>query len=382
MIPLAIPNLAGNEGKYLQECVSSNFVSSVGPFVHKFEEMVAAKAGGQFSAATSSGTTGLHVSLISVGVQRDDLVILPSFTFIASANAISHCGAVPWLFDIDRESWTLDPALLEQELKRHTYFKDNVLIHRPSGRKVAAIILVYTLGTPADMDAIYSIARDYYLPVIADAAAALGARYKNRNLAELADLSVFSFNGNKTVTAGGGGAVVGNNKELVDLVRHISTTARVGVEYHHDRVGYNYRMTNIQAAVGCAQIELLGKFVELKRKIRAGYDDAFKDIKGIKIFSQPAWAESACWFSGIIIEDSNKFPDILLICEKLKDGGIGARTFWKPVHLQPPYKDAPKTEMDVSDEIWAQILTLPCSTSLTEADQKYVIQFVKEILNI
>ncbi len=382
MIPLAIPNLAGNEGKYLQECVTSNFVSSVGPFVNKFEEMVAAKAGGQFCTATSSGTTSLHVSLISVGVQRDCLVIVPSFTFIASVNAVSYCGAVPWLFDIDCESWSLDPALLEQELKKHTFFKDDALIHRPSGRRVAAIMPVYTLGTPADMDRIYSIARDYQLPVIADAAAALGAKYKNRNLAELADLSVFSFNGNKTVTAGGGGAVVGNNNELVDLAHHISTTARVGIEYHHDRVGYNYRMTNIQAAVGCAQLELLDKFIEAKRKIRAGYDDAFKDIKGIRVFPQPAWAESACWFSGIIIEDSNKFPDVPLICEKLKERGIAARTFWKPIHLQPPYIDAPRTKMDVSDEIWAKILTLPCSTSLTETDQKYVSQSVKEILHI
>ena len=382
MIPLAIPNLAGNEGKYLQECVTSNFVSSVGPFVNKFEEMVVAKAGGQFCAATSSGTPGLHVALISTGVRRDDLVILPSFTFIASANAISHCGAVPWLFDIDRENWALDPALLEQELKKHTFFKDDILIHQPSGRRVAAIMPVYTLGTPADMDAIYSIGKCYNLPVVADAAAALGARYKSRNLAELADLSVFSFNGNKTVTAGGGGAVIGNNKVLVDLVHHISTTARVGEEYHHDRVGYNYRMTNIQAAVGCAQLELLDKFVELKRKIRAVYDDAFKDIKGVKVFPQPSWAASACWFSGIIIEDSNKIPDVTFFCEELKDRGIAARTFWKPVHLQPPYKGAPKTKMDVSDEIWAKILTLPCSTSLTESDQKYVIQSVKEILDI
>jgi hypothetical protein len=202
MIPLAIPNLAGNEAKYLQECVETNFVSSIGPFVIRFEEMVATAAGARFAVATSAGTTGLHAALAAVGVTRDDLVILPSFTFIASANAIAHCGAMPWLFDVDAGSWTLDGEAVARALAGETERRDGRLVHKGSGRRVAAMMPVFTLGMPADMDRLTALAREYRLPLVVDAAPALGARYKGRAVGALgADLTVFSFNGNKTVTA-------------------------------------------------------------------------------------------------------------------------------------------------------------------------------------
>ncbi|MFH1070331.1 MAG: aminotransferase class I/II-fold pyridoxal phosphate-dependent enzyme [Candidatus Glassbacteria bacterium] len=379
MIPLTVPNLSGNEGKYLQECISSTFVSSVGPFVNRFELMAAEATGAKYAVAASAGTTALHLALVALGVGRDDLVILPSFTFIASANAIAHCGAEPWLFDVDPESWTLDTDLLEDALASRTHTLNGSLVHTETNRRVAAIMPVYTLGATAKMDAVKKIARRYRLPVVADAAAAIGARYRGKPLAGLADLTVISFNGNKTITSGGGGMVVGNNGKLLELVRHLSTQARAGREYNHDRRGFNYRMTNLQAAVGCAQMEQMEKFIEAKRHIRRTYDEAFAEFPGIKLFPKPDWCESTCWFSGIVIQDST-LPGLKKVIDLLGKEGIEARTFWKPVHLQPPYSNTPRATLTFSENIWSKILTLPCSTGLTCKEQDYIIQKLTEIL--
>ena len=379
MIPLAIPNISGNEGKYLQDCIDTNFVSTVGPFVTRLEEDVARAANAKYAVSSCSGTAGLHLALTSVGVSRDDLVILPSFTFIASANAISHCGAQPWLFDVSSESWTLDPEQLKKVLQDEAEKINGRLIHKKTGRRIAAIMPVYTLGQPADMDAINEVAQKYQVPVVADAAAALGCRYKGKNIGSLADLTVFSFNGNKTITAGGGGMVIGDDENLLSLARHLSTTARVGSDYDHDRVGFNYRMTNLQAAVGCAQIERLDEFVSSKIRIDEKYQKAFKGIKGIDFFPKPDWAESACWFTGVLLNNDAEIT-VPEACEHLRVKGVGSRTFWKPIHLQEPFKTAPKTSMDVSEYIWGKILTLPCSTQLSENEQSQVIKAVKEII--
>ena len=381
MIPLAIPDTRGNEAKYLLECIETNFVSSVGPFVTQFEERVAQACSAPYTVATSSGTTGLHVALTALGVGRDDLVLLPTFTFIATANAVAHCGAMPWLVDIAANSWTMDPQKLQEAMQRHAVRHEGRVLHRPTGRRVAAIMPVYTLGTPADMDRIREIACEWGLPIVADAAAALGARYKGAEIAELADLTVFSFNGNKTVTAGGGGAVAGLDGKLLDLVRHLSTTARIGTDYDHDRVGFNYRMTNIQAAVGCAQMERLEEFVSAKRRIRADYDNAFIHVKGLELFPCPSWAESACWFSGLTLRDPN-LPSIAEICARLRVAGIEARKFWKPIHLQAPYAEAPRSDVSVAEGLWEKVLTLPCSTSLKQVDQERVIQTLKGVLGV
>lgn len=377
MIPLCIPNLAGNEARYLQECVESNFVSSVGPFVERFEEMVATASGASRAVATSSGTTGLHAALTAAGVGRDDLVVLPSLTFIASANAIAHCGADPWLVDVDEASWTLDAAALGEALARETERIEGTLRHRGTGRRVAALMPVHTLGVPADMDPILALASEYRVPVIADAAAALGAVDRTRPIGKLgADLSVLSFNGNKTVTAGGGGAVIGDDEELTALVRHLTTTARVGANYDHDRVGFNYRMTNLQAAVGCAQLERVDELVAAKRRIAAAYDAAFADVPGLLPFPVPARAESACWFSGALLEGRTSAE----LVPKLREAEIDARPFWKPMHLQAPFAGCPCEPTPVSDRVWRAVLTLPCSTGLSEADQERVIAAVRNVL--
>ncbi len=380
MIPLAVPNLTGNERTYLNRCIDTTFVSSVGEYVNRIEEMTAQKSGSRYAVATSSGTTGLHLALTGCGVQRDEIVIIPTFTFIATANAVAHCGAHPWLMDISEESWTLNPEQLEAELKKKTVWEKNQLIHKESGKRVAAIMPVYTLGNIPDMERINAVAKDYGLPVAADAAAALGAEYRGKALSEIADLTVFSFNGNKTVTSGGGGMIVGNDSELLKKLKHLSTTARVTVEYDHDMVGYNYRMTNIQAAVGCAQLERLEEFIERKREIRAFYNQEFSGIDKIALFPDMDYGKSACWFSGIVLKQGG-LEKVRNLCEKLREKGIESRSFWKPVHLQKPYEKAFKADnLSVSSNLWDRILTLPCSTNITAEELEYVAKTVKEVL--
>ncbi len=377
MIFLAEPNLTGNERKYLNECIDTTFVSSVGAFVTRLEQGVADVVEAKYATAVSSGTAGLHMALRAWGVERGELVCIPSFTFIATANAVAHCGAEPWLIDVSETSWTMDPSVLEKELEEKTFSKNGQCYHKETGKRVAAIMPVYTLGLPAKMDRLKEIGEKYHLPLIADGAAAIGAKYKGGNIGKIADATVFSFNGNKTITCGGGGAIVSDNKELIERARHLATTARCGIDYEHDMVGYNNRMTNLQAAVGCAQLERVYEFVDKKRRIRNYYNSQLKDIKEVSLFPDEDWAESACWFSGVVLGKKYKVKDI---CTALKEKDIEARTFWKPVHLQKPYKEAERSNMPVSERIWEEILTLPSSTGIRDEELEYVVTTLKNIL--
>lgn len=379
MIPLAVPNLSGNEGRYLQECVVSTFVSTVGPFVTRMEEMVARSSGATGAVATSAGTAALHAALLAVGVRPGDLVLLPSFTFIASANAIAHCGATPWLVDADPFSWTMDPVQLEGLLEDEAEVIGGGLYRRACGRRVAALMPVFTLGMAPEMDALGVIADRFGLPIIADAAAAIGVKVMGEPVTACADLVCFSFNGNKTVTAGGGGAVAGRSQDLLDRVRHLTTQARVSADYTHDMVGYNYRMTNVEAAVGVAQMEQLETFLAAKRRIRTTYDDAFRGMPGVSLFPDLSEEENVCWFSGIVL-DPSRTPPVKQVCDALREEGIEGRTFWRPVHLQPPFATAPRGHMDTVEGLWTRVLTLPCSTSLTAEEQQRVIQVLMDIL--
>lgn len=377
MIPLATPDLSGNEARYLQDCVSSGFVSSVGAFVRRFEDMVAEATGCSEAVATASGTCALHLALVAASVQPNDLVIVPSFTFIATANAIAHCGARPWIFDVSPETWALDPALVARTLDAETYQSDGICRHQTTGQRVAAILPVHVLGLAADMDAIASIAREHNLVVVADAACALGTRYKGRAVAQAgAVLSVISFNGNKTVTSGGGGAVVGTDGHLLTLARHLSTTARRGPEYDHDMVGFNYRMTNLQAAVGCAQLERLDDFLAAKRRIRARYDDAFSAQSGLSPFPGGGTGDNACWLSGVVTADA---ASAVRLRRHLNDAGVEAKPFWKPLHLQSPYREALRNPQPVSEELWQRVVPLPSSTHLSEVDQERVISVARQV---
>lgn len=381
MIPLAVPNLTGNEKNYLEHCIDTTYVSSVGEYVSKLEQMTANATGSDFAVATSAGTTGLHAALTAVGVNPGDLVILPTFTFIASANAAAHCKAIPWLMDID-DTWCMDAGIVKEEIEKHCERKDGNLIHIDTGRRVAAIMPVYTLGNIPDMDQFRSIADDYDIPLVADAACAVGAKYKNSAFGSLADVSVLSFNGNKTITCGGGGMAVGNDERLLSHIRHLTTTSRVGVEYDFDMIGFNYRMTNIQAAVGCAQMERLHEFIAAKHRIRLFYEKQFKDLKSIGISLFPMTEGSSCWFSGIVLPAASKLEDTRQIIQKLKERGIESRTFWKPVHLQEPYLSAPRSSVEKAESVWERIITLPCSTNITENELQFVAESLMEIVTV
>jgi len=377
MIPLAIPNLAGNEARYLKECIDTTFVSTVGPFVDRFEREGVAAVGAAHGVAVASGTAGLHAALVALGVGRDDLVVLPSWTFIASANAVHQCGASPWLFDVSESSWTLDPDAVEQALEQETERTAQGLYHRASGRRVAAIMPVHTLGSPAEMEAIARTAERFELPVVADAAAAIGATLRGTAIGALpADLSVFSFNGNKTLTAGGGGLVVGADEDLLARLRHLTTTARASDDYLHDVAGFNYRMTNLQAAVGVAQLERLDSLVAAKRRIARRYDDELGHLHGIGTFPRPDGTDSACWLSGVRLRGGG----VAAALAQLREAGIGARAFWRPMHLQPPYADSPCQPTPVTDATWHEVLTLPCSTHLSDDDQSRVIEAMRELV--
>jgi perosamine synthetase len=377
MIPLAVPNLAGNEAAYLEECVTSTFVSTVGPFVGRLEELVADAAGCRGAVAVSTGTAGLHLALRVVGVGPGDLVVLPALTFIASANAIAYGGASPWLFDVDPVSLTIDAAQVAEAFARDVVPGPDGPVHAPTGRRVAAMLPVHTLGHPADLDPLLVVAAEHGLPVVADAAAALGARYRGRPVGRTgADISVFSFNGNKTVTAGGGGALVADDDALLARARHLSTTARVGADYDHDEVGFNYRMTNVQAAVGCAQLEQLDTFVAAKRRIQDTYTERLADLPDLTPLPEAPWAESARWFAGFSLSgwDADRVASLRA---GLREDGIDARPFWKPMHLQRPYAGAPTEPLPVTEDLWQRIVNLPCSTGITDDELDHVVAAVR-----
>lgn len=380
MILLAVPNLTGNEKKYLDDCIDTTYVSSVGEYVTRLEKMSAEATGSKYAVATSSGTTGLHAMLMAVGVRAGELVIVPTFTFIASANAVAHCGAIPWLMDIKITDWCMDADLVRSELKENCAVRDGAVFHRESGRRVAAIMPVYTLGNIPDMQSFREIAEEYGIPLVADAACAVGATYQGGAFGCLADASVLSFNGNKTVTSGGGGMVVGNDEGLMGHIRHLTTTARVGTEYDFDVVGFNYRMTNIQAAVGCAQMERLEAFVKRKREVRSFYASAFESMKNIGISFFPETSGGSCWMSGIVLPESTGLEDVRMLSSKMRERGIESRTFWKPVHLQEPYKNAPCSLRGVAESLWDRIITLPCSTGITDEELEYVGDIINRVL--
>lgn len=378
MIPIAVPNLSGKEAEYLQDCIDSTYVSSVGPYVDRFEELVAKASGAPTAVATSAGTTGLHVALLAVGVKPDDLVIIPSLTFIATANSVSHCNAEPWIFDVDKDSWTLSPEMVAATLETSTTMTaDGLCIHRETGKTVKAIMPVCIMGAPLDFKEFRTIADRFNLKIVTDAAAAVGMTYRGKPLAQAgSDLCVCSFNGNKIVTAGGGGAVVGMDEALLQHVRHLSTTARVGADYDHDEIGYNYRMTNLQAAVGTAQMERLDEFLEIKARISSRYNAALAEISELCPFPEVSHSKSTFWFSGAWLSTGTP-EQAKQIREYMNTHDVNVRAFWKPIHMQLPYQNSLKTDQLVSEDIWWRILVLPCSTHLTEKDQGQVIQSLK-----
>jgi len=334
VIPNAVPHLAGNEWKYVKECLDTNWVSSVGPFVDRFEREVASYVGVPHAVATVNGTAALHVALMAAGIQPGDEVLVPALTFIATANAVTYCGAHPVFLDSEEVSWGVDAGKMADFLSRECAIKDGALVNRATGRIVRAVLPVHLYGHPFDIDAVLEVAGRYPLAVVEDAAEALGARYKGRAVGCAGLVSCLSFNGNKIITTGGGGMALTRDAEMAARLRRLTTQARTdAIEYIHEETGYNYRLTNLQAALGVAQLEQLDGFVESKRETAAHYREIFASVPGVEVAAEAPWARSTYWMTSVLLE-GRRSPEVRGLLRRLVAGGVGVRPLWRPLHLQ------------------------------------------------
>ena len=378
-IPLAVPLLGGNEGKYLQECLTTGMVSSVGPLVDRFERAMAEYVEVPHAVAVNSGTAGLHVSLLVAGVRPGDLVLAPDLTFIASINAIRYAGAEPVLLDANRGTWQIDPEAVASWLERHSNPSAGGTVERNSGRRIGAILCVHLMGMAADVAALGEIARRYGIPLVHDAAQGVGARVRGRSLGATPDVAVFSFNGNKVLTAGGGGMILTAHREWAERARYLTTQARDdNLFFRHDAVGYNYRLSNLHAGVGLAQLERVEEFIARKRVIHRRYRDELASCSELCWVEEQEGDRAAYWLSSCTIDGGRDRRDRVL--RRLLDAGIEARPPYLLMHKQLPYREAMRGPIGSAEEIEATGLHLPSSAGLPDQDQSYVIERLKAAL--
>ncbi|HDL20055.1 MAG TPA: LegC family aminotransferase [Nitrospirae bacterium] len=377
-IPLSIPVIQGNEWKYVKECLDTGWVSSVGEFVNRFEKSLAEYTGCRYAVSTVNGTAALHVSLVASGITAGDEVIVPSLTFVATANAVRYCGAEPVFVDCDKETLCIDTDKLREFLEENTYSADNITYNKETKRPIRAIIPVHIFGHPADMDPLCDLADKYNITVIEDATESLGSKYKGRNMGSLGRLGCVSFNGNKIITSGGGGMVVTNDESLAAEIKHLTTQARSDdIEYAHDKIGYNYRLTNIQAAVGLAQMEKLDEFVDSKRKHAAVYTEMLSGVKDVHIFGEQIWAKSNFWYITIKVSEDRKKSLMELLLSK----GIQVRPVWKPLHTLPMYKDSTKYKITNAVDAYNTCFNIPSSVTLTNEEIEYIVENITGYYN-
>jgi perosamine synthetase len=379
-MPLSVPELRGNEWKYVKECLDSNWVSSAGPFVDRFELMVAAFVGTRHAIATVNGTAALHIALLVAGVEPDDEVLISTLTFIAPANSIRYAGAWPVFIDAEPVYWQMDPQKLADFLDHECTWAGGELRNKTTGRRVKAVLPVHILGHPCEMNAIVSAARKFDLAVIEDATESLGSKYEGRMVGHLGDLACFSFNGNKVITTGGGGMIVTDNEAWAARARHLTTQAKQDpIEYVHDEIGYNYRLTNIQAALGCAQMEQLPGFIEKKRSIANNYRTALASVPGITSMPEAPWARSIFWMYTVLVDRETYGEDRRGLMRRLAEGGIQSRPLWQPLHRSPVYRQAQVYGGEVADRLKELALSLPCSVGLTEIEMQAVTEAIRSM---
>lgn len=364
-VSLHEPEFSRNEWTYVKECLDTGWVSSVGKFVDRFEGMLREFTGATYSVATVNGTAALHVALLLAGVRPNDEVLVPSLTFVATANAIAYCGAVPHFVDSEYASLGLDAVALEKHLENISECRQGGLINRLTGRTLRAVVPMHTFGHPVDMDRLKHVCVKYSLPIVEDAAESLGSFYKSKHTGRFGLLGTLSFNGNKIVTTGGGGAILADNPEIARKAKHITTTARIPHRWaiSHDEIGFNYRMPNLNAAIGCAQLEALPEFVVRKRRLAKLYQKAFEGLKEATFVSEPIGARSNYWLNSILLsEDSAHTKEDVLEC--LNDAGIMARPCWTLMHRLPMYRNCPRAPLPVAKDIERRLINLPSSAGL------------------
>ncbi len=380
VIPLIVPEIRGNEWKYVKECLDTNWVSSVGSYVEQFERMNADRAGTKFAIATVNGTSAIHIALLLAGVQADDEVLVSTLTFIAPANAVRYIGAWPIFIDAEPRYLQIDPAAVADFLENECHWQGQDLRNRRTGRRVKAILPVHILGHPVDMDPIMALAAKFSLPVIEDATEGLGALYRGKSLGGFGHAGCFSFNGNKIITTGGGGMLVTNDPEWAARARYLTTQAKDDpIEYVHNAIGYNYRLTNILAAMGCAQMEQLNSFIEAKRRIAGRYREALGALRGVKCPEEAEWAYSTYWMYTVLIDPLEAGIDSRGLLRALASSKIQCRPLWQPMHQSPAHDSIGSPACPRADSIHGQALSLPCSVGLTPVDQERVIEAITSL---
>jgi aminotransferase in exopolysaccharide biosynthesis len=374
MILLSAPNIAGNEWKYVKDCLDTGWVSSVGAYVTAFENKVAEFAGARYGIAAVNGTSALHIALLLSGVNREDYVIVPNITFIASVNAIKYAGAFPMLVDVDPGTWQMDLDLLEAFLIKNTLVENGNCLVRSTRRKIAAIMPVHVLGNMCDMERLMALADTYHLVVVEDATEALGSYYKGKHAGNFGQFGCFSFNGNKIVTTGGGGVIVTDDEELAKKAKHLTTQAKADpFEYYHDEIGYNYRLVNVLAAIGVAQMEQLPGFIQRKKEINAFYRQELAGVGDITFQTITAGVDPNCWLFTFKTQHQKQ------LLQMLNERKLQSRPFWVPMNQLPMFKDEIYvTSDDVAGQIYQSCLSIPCSTYLTNEEIELVAQTVKE----
>jgi perosamine synthetase len=361
------PEFAGREWDYVKQCIDTGWVSSVGKMVDRFEGMLSDITAARHAIATVNGTAALHIAVILARVGRGDEVIMPSLTFIATANAVSYTGAIPHFVDIAVDSFGLDPEKLDAHLREIAHVGDSGCINRTTGRAINAVIGMHAFGHPADIDGLNEVCARYKLVLIEDAAESLGSYYHGRHTGALGRIGALSFNGNKVVTTGGGGAVLTNDPALAERAKHLTTTARLsaGWNFVHDEVGYNYRLPNINAALGCAQLERLPDFIMRKRRLAERYRATFGAVDGVSFVAEPPGTQSNYWLCNILLDRGHASGQTAVLTA-LNEAGFGARPAWTPMHMLPIYRDCPRADLSVTEDVFRRLVSLPSSPALAE----------------
>lgn len=370
-IPLHEPLFAGNEWNLVKECLDTGWVSSVGKFVDRFEQELAGYTGAKHAVAVVNGTAALHACLQLAGVRVGDEVLIPALTFVATANAVHYCGAVPHFVDTEEKTLGLDPHRLDDYLSEIVERKNGESWNRMTGRRIAAVVPMHTFGHPVDLDPLVELCARYEIALVEDAAESLGSFYKGRHTGNHGCLAALSFNGNKIMTTGGGGAILTNDPELAQRAKHLTTTAKVPHPWAfiHDQVGYNYRMPNINAALGCAQLEQLPGFLQRKRALAEKYAQAFAGVKGVRFFVEPEFAKSNYWLNVLLLDDScADMRDSFL--KVTNDQGIMTRPAWTLMSELPMYCDCPRMDLSAAENLVRRLINIPSSVGLGEVDDQ------------
>jgi len=361
-IPLHEPHFIGNEKKYLNECMDSTFVSSVGKFVGEFEEKIAKYTGAKYAVATSNGTSALHISLMLANVESGDEVITQPLTFVATCNAINYCGAKPIFIDVDKDTMGMSPVALEAFLKENAIIKDQQCVNKSTGNIIKACVPMHTFGHPCRIDEIQRICKEWHIILVEDSAESLGSFYNNQHTGTFGELGVISFNGNKIITSGGGGCILTNSEELAKKAKHITTTAKEPHkwEYTHDLVGYNYRMPNLNAALIVAQLEQLEGFLKSKRFLAKSYEDFFND-GNIQFVSEPENSKSNYWLNSIILKDKIQRN---LFLDETNSQSVMTRPIWTLMNKLPMFKEAQCGDLTNAEWLEERIVNIPSSVIL------------------